>query len=205
VIHRRPTIAGFIAISALLAAACSGSATAAPTAAANGGTGAGSSAAAGGGTGATASGADQGPLSSLLNGLGALSGGKDPSKLLTADEATSILGAPAAVVPAAQTPISASYSTTSGDNVTIFLESMPGTITTQVLQSALAQANANGELTPISGLGDAAGKEVQDNSATVGFAKNGTLVIITADSSTMKGSDLEPKLESLAQQIVGQF
>jgi hypothetical protein len=205
-VAHRTTLAGFIAISALVAAACGSSATAAPTAAANGGGAA--SSAPGGGTGAAASGLDglgQGALSSLLGGLGALNGGKDPSTLLTSDAAATILGGPVTAVPGAATPISASYQTTAGDTVTIFLESMPGTVTTALLQSALAQANANGDLTPISGLGDAAGKEVDDSSATVGFAKNGTLVIINAESSTQKGSDLEPKLETLAQQIVGQL
>lgn len=202
----RTTLAGFIAISALVAAACGSSATAAPTAAANGGGAA--SAAPGGGTGAAASGLDglgQGALSSLLGGLGALNGGKDPATLLTSDAAAAILGAPVTAVPGAATPISASYQTAAGDNVSIFIEALPGGISQAALQGAMAQANANGELTPISGLGDVAGQQTSDSSATVGFAKGGTVVIITADSTTLKGSDLEPKLESLAQQIAGQL
>ncbi len=201
----RTTLAGFIAISALVAAACGSSATAAPTTAANGG---GASAAPGGGTGAAASGLDglgQGALSSLLGGLGALNGGKDPATLLTSDAAAAILGAPVTAVPGAATPISASYQTAAGDNVSIFIEALPGGISQAALQGAMAQANANGELTPINGLGDVAGQQTSDSSATVGFAKGGTVVIITADSTTLKGSDLEPKLESLAQQIAGQL
>jgi hypothetical protein len=195
VAHRTSTIAGLVLATAVIAAACSSTATAAPAA---------SSGNAGGGAGASAAGG-LGALSSLgLGGLGALAGGKDPSTMLTADAATSILGSPATAVPGLATPISASYSDAAGDTVTIFIEALPGSVTQALLSSALAQANADGSLVAISGLGDVAGKEVSDTSATVGFAKGGTLVILNADSSsTQKGSDLEPKLESLAQQIAG--
>jgi hypothetical protein len=192
VAHRTSTIAGLIMASAVIAAACSGSATAAP------------SSGAGGGAGASADGG-LGALSSLgLGGLGALAGGKDPSTMLTADAATSILGSPATAVPGLNTPISASYADAAGDSVTVFIEALPGAMNQTLLTAALSQANADGSLVAISGLGDLAGKEVSDTSATVGFAKGGTLVILNAESSsTQKGSDLEPKLESLAQQIAG--
>ncbi len=190
--HRTSTIAGLIMASAVIAAACSGSATAAP------------SSGAGGGAGASAD-TGLGALSSLgLGGLGALAGGKDPSTMLTADAATSILGSPATAVPGLNTPISASYADAAGDSVTVFIEALPGAMNQTLLTAALSQANADGSLVAISGLGDLAGKEVSDTSATVGFAKGGTLVILNAESSsTQKGSDLEPKLESLAQQIAG--
>jgi hypothetical protein len=124
--------------------------------------------------------------------------------MLTADAATSILGSPATAVPGLNTPISASYADAAGDSVTVFIEALPGAMNQTLLTAALSQANADGSLVAISGLGDLAGKEVSDTSATVGFAKGGTLVILNAESSsTQKGSDLEPKLESLAQQIAG--
>ena len=189
--HRTSILAGLIVAGAMVVTACSSSATAAP--AANAGNGAGTSAAPGGGA-----------IPSLdLGALGALSGGKNPSTLLTADMATSLLGSQATAVAGISTPISAGYSDAAGDTVSIFVEAMPGVLNQTLLTSALSQANSDGSLVPISGLGDIAGKEVSDNSATVGFAKNGTLVIINAESSTAAGSDLEPKIEALAQQIVG--
>ncbi len=191
--HRTSIVAGLIVASAMIATACSSSATTAPTAAANGGDGAGASSGLGGGA-----------IPSLdLGALGALSGGKNPSTLLTADMATSLLGSAATAVAGTSTPISASYADAAGDSVSIFVEALPGAMNQALLTSALSQANANGSLVAISGLGDIAGKEVSDNSATVGFAKNGTLVIINAESATQAGTDLEPKIETLAQQIAG--
>lgn len=188
--QRTSILAGLIVAGAMVVTACSSSATAAP--AGNAGNG-GASTAPGGGA-----------LPSLdLGALGALSGGKDPSTLLTADMATSILGSSATAVPGISTPISAGYSDAAGDTVSVFVEALPGAVNQALLTSALSQANADGSLVAISGLGDIAGKEVSDNSATVGFAKNGTLVIINAESATQAGSDLEPKIETLAQQIAG--
>ncbi len=195
--HRSQGIAGLIVATALIAVACNSSPTAAPSSAAGGG--AGSSQAPGGGTGAGASLPDL----SGLGGLGALAGSVDISTLVTADMAASVIGTGAALVPGTSTPITASYATPAGDTLTIFVESLPGVVQQAILNSALSQANANGQLQPVSGIGDIAGKEVSDNSATVGFAKGGTLVIIEANSTTAAGTDLEPKVEALAQQVAG--
>ncbi|MGH2512635.1 MAG: hypothetical protein ACRDGQ_08115 [Candidatus Limnocylindrales bacterium] len=190
----RSLFAGLIMTTTLVLAGCGSAATAAP------GSSSGTSAAGGAGAASSQPG---GPLASLLSGLGALSGGKDPAALLTADMASSVLGSAASAVPETSTPITASYATAGGDTMTIFIESIPGGLPQAALNAGLAQANGSGDLQPISGLGDTAGKQVADNSATIAFAKGNTMVVLDATSSTLAGSDLEPKVEAIAQQIAG--
>lgn len=151
VAHRASILPGLIVATAMIATACSSSATAAP--AANAGNGAGASAAGGG------------AIPSLdLGALGAMSGGKNPATLLRANMAASLLGSAAKAIAGSSTPINASYSDAAGDTVSIFVEALPGAMNQALLTSALSQANANGSLVAISGLGDIAGKEVSDNS-----------------------------------------
>ena len=51
----------------------------------------------------------------------------------------------------------------------------------------------------------AAGKVVGDHEATVAFGKNGTIVVVSATVDAAAGTDLEPKVEAVAQQIAGQL
>jgi len=200
---RRLLLGGILPTAVLVFAGCSSSATAAPTAtpAATPAPGA----------------ASNNPLPSFVlpsfalpSGLGG-AGSVDPTTLLTADAASSILGGTATLLPGGITtgPVSTiSYATASGDNVSLLVESFPGGIAASVMQASLQAAfTAKGStsMEPISGLGDVAGKSVSDHEATVAFIKNGTLMLMTATSATQAGSDMEPKLESLAQQLVGKF
>ncbi len=195
---RRLLLGGILPAAVLVLAACGSSATAAPTS-----------------TPATTpapGAASNNPLPSSLLGLlpsGLLGGSSvDPKTFLTADVASSIIGGTATLTPGSVNtgPLGiVSYTNANGDDVSIFIETLPGAFTQSVMQAALAQAGAAGDLTPITGLGDTAGKNVGDHNATIGFAKGSTLVILEATSDASAGTDLDAKLESLAQQIAGKL
>lgn len=200
-IPRSTTRPATLVVAALLTlAACGSTASPAPTATAA----AGSSAAI---SSATASFA---PSIALPSAAGSTGGGSvDASALLSADMAASIIGgSPTAVaIPGMNVPGVgiAAYGTTTGDTVALFVEKVPGGIAAAELQAAIAMAGAQGNLTPISGVGEAAGKVVEANEATIAFIKNGSLVVISAHSGTTAGASLEPKLESVAQQVAGKL
>jgi len=204
---RRLLLGGILPAAVLVLAGCGSSATAAPTA----------TAAATPAPGAASNNPQPSvvlpsfalPSFALPSGLlGGNTTGVDPSTVLTPDVASSIIGGTATLLPGGINagPLSSlSYTNATGDDVTILIETLPGVIQQAMVQAALAQAGANGELTPITGLGDTAGKNVGDHNATIGFAKGGTIVILTATSAASAGTDIETKLESLAQQIAGKL
>jgi hypothetical protein len=197
---KRFLAAAVLSAALLSLAACSSSATAAP----------GSSAAAGGGGGALPSGlGDLGGLlpSGLLSGSGGTSA-VNASTILTADVAASIIGGTPTLQPGSMNlgPISlASYGTDSGDDVTVYVETIGAGLEAAAIQAAIQAEGTNGDMTPISGLGDAAGKVVGDHEATVAFGKNGTIVVVSATVAAQAGTDLEPRVEAVAQQIAGQL
>jgi hypothetical protein len=191
---RRLLLGGILPAALLAIAGCSSSATAAPA-------------------GSTGPAAGSGvptfsiPSFSLPSGLGAGTG-LDASTVLTPDVAASIIGGTATVAPGSITtgPLSIlSYTNASGDEVTMLVETLPGGVQQAILQAALAQAGAAGDLQPVSGLGDTGGKIVGANDATVAFAKNNTIVVLTATSSASAGTDLDTKLEALAQTVLGKL
>jgi hypothetical protein len=191
---------GILAAALLTVAACSSSATAAP----------GSSAAPGGAASSSAPGL--GGLGGLLpSGLGLGGSGSasvDASTILTADVAASILGGTATLQPGSMNlgPISlATYGTDSGDEVTVYVETLGTGLEGAAIQAAIQAEGTSGDMTPISGLGDAAGKVVGDHEATVAFGKNGTIVVVSATVASQSGSDLEPKVEAVAQQVAGKL
>lgn len=142
--------------------------------------------------------------SALASVLGPGGSVPDAKTLLTADMAASVIGGtPTQVAPPMSIPNMsiASYTNDNGDTVTIFVEAIPGGVLNAELQAAIAMSGAQGDFQPVSGLGDAAGKTVGDQDATVGFVKGGTLVAVEATSGTIAGSDLEPKLEAIARQL----
>ena len=194
----RPRLAAGGVLSAILLsiAACSGSAattpptvlaTAAPTLAAS-----------------TQAAATLPPLPGATGGNGAV----DPSTIVTTDMASSIIGG---TLTKTLGNLGASglstvvYSSVSGDSVSVLIEVVPGGFSSAALQVAMQYAGSQGSLVPISGLGEAAGKEVTANDATVAFVKGSNLVLISASSSTSAGTDLEPKVESVAQQVAGKL
>lgn len=199
---KRLLLGGLLAAAVLTLSACSNSATTAP----------GASAAPGGGSNAGASGAPGlGGLGGLLpSGLlgGSGSASVDASSILTADVAAQILGGTPTLQPGSMNlgPISlATYGTDSGDDVTVYVETIGTGLEAAAIQAAIQSEGTNGDMTPISGLGDAAGKVVGDHQATVAFGKNGTIVVVEATVAAQAGTDLEPKVEALAQQIAGKL
>jgi hypothetical protein len=189
----RPRLAAGV-LSAIMfsIAACGGSGSATPTA----------------GTSTTAAAASE-PAASVPapGGSGGTSGSLDASTLVTADMAASIIGGtptnaggPGVGTQAMSVAV---YRNAAGDTVTVLVEQVPGGIANAELQAAISAAGAQGSLQAVSGLGDAAGKVVTASEATVAFVKGSNLVVISAMATTMAGSDLEPKVESVARQVAG--
>ena len=198
---KRLVLGGLLAAAILTVSACSSPATTAPGAsAAPGGGGAGASSAPGlGGLGGLLP-------SGLLGGSGSAS--VDASTILTADIAAAIIGGTPTLQPGSMNlgPISlATYATDSGDDVTVYVETIGTGLESAAIQAAIQAEGTNGDMTPISGLGDAAGKVVDDHSATVAFGKSGTIVVVEAQVASKAGTDLEPQVEALAQQIAGKL
>ncbi|HEV2006206.1 MAG TPA: hypothetical protein VGQ85_06280, partial [Candidatus Limnocylindrales bacterium] len=135
-------------------------------------------------------------------------GSVDAGTVLTTEMAASIIGGTLTKTngPGAGTAMSVVvYSNANGDSVTVLVEQVPAGIGTAMLQAAIQAAGAQGTLEVISGLGDAAGKAVTTNEATVAFVKGVNLVVISGSASAMAGADLEPKVESVAQQVAGRI
>ena len=202
----RPAAAVFgLAVAATLAiAACSAGATSAPSAAA------GSPSAAAATSPSPSSAIPSISIPSALASALASAGGTTPdaATLVSADMAASVIGgSPSKVTPPMSIPNVSlvSYGTGSGDSVTVFIETVPGGIASTQLQAAIALAGVQGQLQTVSGLGDAAGKVVDANEATVAFVKGNELVVVSAQSATKAGTDLEPKVEALAKQIAGKL
>jgi hypothetical protein len=197
---KRLLAAGVLSAALLTLAACSSSATAAPPSSTAPAGGAGSSSAPGlGGLGGLLP-------SGLLGGSGTAS--VNASTILTAAVAASILGGTPTLQPGSMNlgPISlATYGTDSGDDVTVYVETLGAGLEAAAIQAAIQAEGTNGDMTPISGLGDAAGKVVDDHSATVAFGKNGTIVVVEASVAAQAGTDLEPKVEAIAQQVASQL
>jgi hypothetical protein len=198
---KRFLLGAVLSAAVLTVAACSSTATAAPgSSAAGGGTGAGSSSAPG-------LGALGGLLpSGLLGGGGSAS--VNASTILTADVAASVLGGTPTLQPGSMNlgPISlATYGTDSGDEVTVYVETLGTGLEAAAIQAAIQSEGTTGDMTAISGLGDAAGKVVGDHEATVAFGKSGTIVVVSATVAAQAGTDLEPKVEAIAQQVAGQL
>ena len=190
-------LAGGVLAAALIVAACSSSATTAP----------GSSAAPGSSTGGGGGlfGSFSLP-SGLLGGSG--TSAVNASTILTADIAAQIIGGTPTLQPGSMNlgPISvASYGTDSGDEVTVYVETLGTSLEAAAIQAAIQAEGTSGDMTPISGLGDAAGKVVDEHEATVAFGKNGTIVVVSATVAAQAGTDLEPKVEAVAQQVAGKL
>lgn len=174
-------------------------------------------AACGGGSATTAPGATTAPSAAVSEpsvaaaspGTGQ-AGGFDAGALVTANMAASVIGGSPTKV---DMPIGAtggamsvaSYTNPGGDSVTVLVERLPGMTGSLALQAAIAQQGSNGNMQAVSGIGDAAGKVVEDHDATLAFVKGDTIVVLAATAAGSSGSDLESKLESLAQQLTGKL
>jgi hypothetical protein len=91
----------------------------------------------------------------------------------------------------------------SGAGVVILIEQIPGVVGGAAMQAAMAQAShdSSGNQVPVSGIGDQAFKEVEDNSSTLAFAKGGTLAVLAVSSSSREGTAIEADLEGICRQI----
>ena len=145
---------------------------------------------------------------SLPSGLG-LGGAPDAGSIVTADMAASVIGgSPQKIdMPGVGGGIASvvSYVTSAGDTLSVLVEKVPGGVPAAAMQAAIGMAGAKGELQAVSGVGDAAGKVVDANEATLAFARGDFIVVLGAHSDSTAGSDLEPKLEALARQVVGKL
>ncbi len=146
--------------------------------------------------------------SALASAFAGAGDAPDASGIVTADMAGSIIGGnPTKVdfpmnIPGMNV---ASYGNADGDSVVVLVQAMPPGVGSAELQTAIAMAGAQGDLQPVSGIGDSAGKVVDDTSATVAFVKGSTLVVVEAESSSSSGSDLEPKVEDVARQAASKL
>jgi hypothetical protein len=144
----------------------------------------------------------------IVPGATGTTGSVDAGAIVTAEMAGTIIGGTLTKTngPGVGTAMSiVLYSNATGDTVTALIEQVPSGVGGTMLQAAVQAAGAQGTLEAISGLGDAAGKAVTANEATVAFVKGANLVVIAASASAMAGADLEPKVESVAQQVAGRL
>ena len=92
---------------------------------------------------------------------------------------------------------------TNGSGATLYVQQLPNGTDQALVQQAIKHAGGSGANSQqISGIGDAAYKEVESTSATVAFVKGNTLVAIYASSQSQTGANLETNLENLARQVV---
>ncbi len=204
---------GAAVLTVVIGACSGGSATAQPTASASAAGSGGSSAAPASASAAPAS-ASAGAIASfalpsaIASALASAGTVKDAATLLTPELAASVLGGSPTktTLPVTIPNVSiVSYRTEAGDSLTLYIQAVPGGVANAELQAAIAMAGAHGDLQTVSGIGDAAGKVVNANDATVAFIKGSNLVVVAADSSATAGTDLEPKVESVAKQVAGQL
>ena len=128
---------------------------------------------------------------------------------LTGDSGVTNLSAGSTQAAGASTCIYAdlSNSSGSGNGVVVVVEPVPGAVSAQILQAALAAQAKNGtnNYQQESGIGDAAYSETQAHEGDLVFAKGSTLVVIVVNSSTKSGSDILSAIKSLASNIVAQL
>ena len=128
---------------------------------------------------------------------------------LTGDSSVASVSSGGAGIAGAGTCIYADVTSSSGagNGAVIVVEPVPGVVSAQVLQAALAaQAkNGNSNFQTVSGLGDAAYSETTDHNGSLVFAKGSTLVVISVTSNTKSGTDLLSAIQSIASNIAGQL
>lgn len=152
-----------------------------------------------------------------LPGLGTGTSGAGANTLLTATDVQTISGDPnvAAVsgTCTAQTCVYAdTTSTGGGGGGVVVVEQIPGGFSQTALQAALSTALSNGgasanggTATAVSGLGSAALKEIEANSATYAFSKDNYFVVINVTSSTNSGAEMDPQVQAAAQTAAGKL
>jgi hypothetical protein len=151
-----------------------------------------------------------------LPGLGTGTSGAGANTLLNASDVQTISGDPnvAAVsgTCTAQTCVYADTTSTGGGGGVVVVEQIPGGFSQVALQAALSTALSNGgasanggTVTAVSGLGSAAIKEIEANSATYAFSKDNYFVVINVTSSTNSGAAMDPQVQAAAQTAAGKL
>ena len=154
-------------------------------------------------------------LPTLPGGLTGGGGSANPANMLPLTAVQTITGDPSvAAVGGACSAVICIYadptsSTTSGG--VVIAEPFPGGLGQAALEAAVAGAlssngvSAGGTATPVPGLGDAAIKEIDANSATYAFSKGNYLVVISVTSDTVSGADMDSQVQAAAQSAAGQL
>jgi hypothetical protein len=151
-----------------------------------------------------------------LPGLGGGGGGAGADTLLNVTDVQTISGDPnvAAVsgTCTAQTCVYADTTSAGGGGGVVVVEQIPGGMSQIALQAALAAAlssggaSANGgTVTAVPGLGSAAIKEIEANSATYAFSKDNYFVVINVSSSTNTGAAMDGQVQAAAQTAAGKL
>ena len=98
-------------------------------------------------------------------------------------------------------------STKSTEGVAVFVQQTPGGDARKVVQAALDHnAAPSARLsTAVTGIGDAAGTKTDAHDAAVVFARHNLLVVLTATAASKNGTDLLPKLETIAKQVAAKL
>ena len=169
----------------------------------------------GGSSGSTPTPSTGGLILPSIPGLTTNSGKPAPAvnTLLSASDVQSISGdASVAAVSGACTATTCIYSDTTGTGGgggVIFVEPFPGFVGQAALQAAIAAAlsgqasSSGGTAQAVSGLGSAAIKEIDTNSATYAFVKDNYLVVINVTSGTKSGADMDSQVGAAAQTVAG--
>ena len=112
----------------------------------------------------------------------------------------------------ATTCVYADTTGTGGGGGVIVVEQYPGGLSQTALQAALSGAlsaggsdSNGGTVTAVSGLGSAALKDIEANSATYAFSKDNYFVVINVTSSTNTGAAMDSQVEAAAQTAAGQI
>lgn len=151
-----------------------------------------------------------------IPGLNAGNGKSAPAAntLLSASDVQTISGDPnvSALSGGCSSTTTCVYSDTSGSGGgggVIFVEPFPGFVGQAALQAGIAaalsgQASGSGSnATAVSGLGSAAIKEIDTNSATYAFVKDNYLVVLNVTSGSKSGADMDSQVQAAAQRVAG--
>jgi|GEM_PF-3428652 len=150
-----------------------------------------------------------------IPGLGnGTSGNASASTLINVTDVQTLSGDPnvAAVSGGCTAAICAFADTTGsgGGGGLVFVEPIPGGLGQAALQAALTAALASGgstssgtSVTAVSGLGSAAIKSIDANSATYAFSKDNYFVVISVSSTTKSGAAMDPGVAAAAQTAAG--
>jgi hypothetical protein len=164
----------------------------------------------------TSSGTGTAPSGTAGSGASGNNGSAAANTLLTVADVQTISGDPnvAAVsgTCTATTCVYADTTSTGGGGGVVVVETIPGGLNQAAMQLALSTAlaaggsnSSGGAVTTVSGLGSAAIKEIDANSATYAFSKDNYFVVISISSSKNSGAAMDSQVQAAAQTAAGQL